>query len=77
MPNPPKPLGRLHSKNPADAAWRAQQAHVDADIEGLSRDPLADLLSAEMNAAGIDPAQQIERLKAYFIARRDHLSAAK
>ena len=32
-----KPLNRLHSKDPADAAWRARQAQVDADIEGLSR----------------------------------------
>ena len=61
----------MHSKNPADAAWRAQQCSIDSDIEGLSRDPQAEQLVAEMDAAGIDVEQQIERLKAYFIARRD------
>ena len=43
-----KRIGRLHAHNPADAAWRAQQAQVDADIEGLSRDAAADRLVAEM-----------------------------
>ncbi len=65
-----KRMSRLHSKDPADAAWRARQAQVDADIEGLSRDPEADRLAAEMAAAGIAPRQRIERLKAYFQARQ-------
>ena len=75
MSRSPKNPSRLHSKNATDAAWRAQQAHVDADIEGLARDPQADRLVAEMDAAGLDPEQQIERLKAYFIARRDRKPA--
>ena len=64
-------MSRLHSKDPADAAWRARQAQVDADIEGLSRDPVADQLVAEMTASGVPPRQQIERLKAYFRARAE------
>ena len=48
-------VSRLHSKDPADAAWRAQQAQVDADIEGLSRDP---------EIEGITTREMIKRLKA-------------
>ena len=60
MPRLFKPVSRLHSKDPADTAWRARQAQVDADIEGLSRDPQADRLAAEMAAAGVAPRQRIE-----------------
>ena len=70
MPKSSKRVSRLHSKDPADAAWRAQQAHVDADIEGLSRDAGIDRFVAEMAAAGIAPRQRIERLKAYVRARQ-------
>jgi hypothetical protein len=65
-----KRIGRLHARNPADAAWRAQQAQVDADIEGLNRDAAADRLVAEMDASGVEPRQQIKRLKAYFRCRQ-------
>ena len=51
--------------------FKLQPSSIDSDIEGLSRDPQADQLVAEMDAAGIDVEQQIERLKAYFLARRD------
>jgi hypothetical protein len=61
---------RLHSQNPIDAAWRAQQAQVDSDIEGLSRDPEADRMTAEMDARGVDIREQIKRLKTYFRSRR-------
>ena len=74
MADTPKPLGRLYSKSQSDAAWRAQQAQVDADIEGLARDPAVDRMIAEMDAAGVDIKQQIKRLKAYFIARRDQIT---
>ena len=49
----PQTLSRLHSKRAEDAAWRERQADVDADIEGLSRDPEADRLMAEMDASGV------------------------
>jgi hypothetical protein len=65
-----KRIDRLHSQNPADAAWRARQAQVDADIEGLSRDAGADQLIAEMDASGVEPHKQIERLKNYFRRRQ-------
>ena len=60
----------LYSNDPAAAAWRAKQADVDADIEGLSRDREADRMIAEMDAQGVDPLQQIKRLKQYFRSRR-------
>lgn len=59
-------IGRLHSKNPIDAAWRAQQAQVDADIEGMHRDPALEQFHAEMKAAGLEPRERIKRLKAYI-----------
>lgn len=65
-----KRISRLHARNPADAAWRAQQAQVDADIEGLSRDTDAARLVAEMDASGVEPRKQIERLKTYFRRRQ-------
>lgn len=69
-------LSRLHSKRAEDAAWREHQADVDADIEGLSRDPEADRLTAEMDAGGVPIEDQIKRLKAHFVARqRDRKSA--
>ena len=57
-----KPASRLHSKNPADAAWRARQAHVDADIEGLPRNRSLDRLMAEMRARGLGPRERIKAL---------------
>jgi hypothetical protein len=65
-----KPLGRLHSKDPADAAWRARQAEVDADIEGLARDAGIDRFFDEMEASGVAPRERIKRLKAYLRVRQ-------
>jgi hypothetical protein len=70
-----RPISRLHSKDPEAATWRAQQAQVDADIEGLSRDPEADRMVADMDAQGISPRDQIAQLKAYFKARQEQKSA--
>ena len=61
---------RLHSQNPIDAAWRAGQARVDADIEGLRHDAEIDQFVDSMKASGIAPRQRIERLKAYVRARQ-------
>ena len=65
-----KRTDRLHSQNPTDAAWRAQQARVDADIEGLRRDEEIDRFVDEMKASGVAPRERIERLKAYVRARQ-------
>jgi hypothetical protein len=71
MPTSPKHVSRLRSKDPADAAWRAGQAQVDADIEGLSCDAGVDRLFDEMEASDIAPRERIKRLKAYFRARQN------
>jgi hypothetical protein len=71
MPTSSKRVSRLHSKDPADAAWRAQQAQVDADIEGLARDAGIDRLFDQMEAEGIAPRERVKRLKAYFRARQN------
>ena len=65
-----KYVSRLHSNNPDDAAWRAQQAQVDADIEGLARNPETERLLAEMTAEGASTQQKIERIKAYYVANK-------
>ncbi len=65
----------FYSNDPAAAAWRAKQADVDADIEGLSRDREADRIIAEMDARGVDPRQQIERLEQHFRSRKGHTAA--
>ena len=71
MPNPNRQrLSRLHSRRAEDAAWRERQADVDADIEGLSRDPEADRLMADMDAGGVPIDDQIKRLKVYFVGRQ-------
>lgn len=70
MPDPNRSsLSRLHSKRAEDAAWRERQADVDADIEGLARDPVADRLMADMDTEGVPVADQVKRLKAYFADR--------
>jgi hypothetical protein len=71
IPTTTKPgRSRLQSQDPVDAQWRSDQANVDADIEGLARDPEADRLIAAMDGAGVPIAEQIERLKRYFIDRQ-------
>jgi hypothetical protein len=69
-PTSAKRIGRLHAQNPTDAAWRARQAQVDADIEGLHRDEGIDRFVDDMKASGVAPRQRIERLKAYIRARQ-------
>ncbi|MEM8625495.1 MAG: hypothetical protein AAGG47_18520 [Pseudomonadota bacterium] len=43
-----------------------QQAMVDADIEGLARSPEIEARIAAWEADGLDPAEQIDKLKRYF-----------
>ena len=70
MPKIKPRVGRMHSQEPADAAWRFEQAQVDADIEGLPRDAEAEKLIAGMAAAGVSPELQNERIKSMFLARK-------
>lgn len=43
-----------------------QQAMVDADIEGLARSPEIEAQIAAWEADGLDPAEQIDKLKRYL-----------
>ena len=56
----------FYGDDKASAKWRAQQADVDADIEGLARDPVAEQLVAEWDQAGISLEEQRARLIIYF-----------
>jgi len=47
-------------------AWRAQQAEVDADIEGLADDQESAELLEQMERAGVSPDEQRARMIAYF-----------
>lgn len=40
----------FYSDAPEAAAWRAEQADIDADIEGLARNPETELMVAKMEA---------------------------
>ena len=70
MPENKPRASRMYSPEPVDAAWRFEQAQVDADIEGLPRDAEAERLIAAMTAAGVPPELQIERIKSMFLARK-------
>jgi len=63
-------LSRLHSKRAEDAAWRAAQAHVDADIEGIGRDADLSRFVCDMKASGVPVGERIKRLKAHVVARQ-------
>ena len=66
----PRPSPDLHSDCAADVAWRSQQAHVDADIEGLPRNPETERLLAQWAAEGLTIERKIQRIKAYYAARQ-------
>lgn len=63
-PNAPAPS--FYGEDAASAEWRSQQAHVDADIEGLARDPVAEKLVEDWRKTGLSSAEQRARLIAYF-----------
>jgi hypothetical protein len=56
---------------------RYEQAMVDADIEGLARSPALEAIVAGWDVEGIDDAERLRRLRAYFAGRRADLNAAE
>lgn len=60
------PAPSFYGEDEASAEWRSQQAHVDADIEGLARDPIAEKLVEGWRKAGLSSAEQRKRLFAHF-----------
>ena len=73
-PKTTKLVDRLHSNNPVDAAWRRQQAQVDADIERLARNPEIERLFDQMEAERLTWPEKIKRLKAYLRAAQKRVS---
>ncbi|MEL7019602.1 MAG: hypothetical protein AAGL18_12835 [Pseudomonadota bacterium] len=70
MTNNKSRRSRYHSNHPEDAEWRMAQAHVDADIEGLSRAPVASKMVEDMVVEGIGVKESIKRLKVYFLQKQ-------
>lgn len=59
------------------ARERYEQALVDADIEGLPRSPEIEAMIAEWEAAGLDVAEQIARLRSYALRQSGDFEAAE
>lgn len=59
----------------AEALDRYESAMVDADIEGLARDPEVEALIAQWREAGVDVETRIERLNDFY--RNRQLRAAE
>lgn len=67
----------LTSDHPDAVKWRVEQANVDADIEGLPRDPKVDQFVASMQREGRSLAEQREGLRRYFQEPERSASAAE
>ena len=67
----------MTSMLPEAMTWRAEQAEVDADIEGLADDPGSAELLRRMEAENVPPDEQRRRLKVYFEEQERRLAAAE
>ena len=63
--NAPATVG-FNEPTPEGAAYRARQAHVHADIEGLARDPGAEKLMDDLRSAGVPISERMARLGEYL-----------
>lgn len=57
-----------------EAKWRYDQAMIDADIEGLPRDPESEVLIEQWREEGVPIEERIERLKQLYRSRSDKLA---
>lgn len=64
-----KRISRFASDRPEDIAWRVEQAEVDGTIEGIETSPELEELVTAMDAEGLSPEEQIERIIAFAKAR--------
>lgn len=63
---------------PEARAWRAEQADVDSDIEGLAKPtPEDEAYSAHVDTLDISDEEKIEMMKAYFIQRNKVARASR
>ena len=56
----------VNDPTPEAAAHRVQQAHVDADIEDLARDPQASAMMDGLRAAGVPISERMARLAEFL-----------
>ena len=56
---------------------RFGQALVDAEIEGIARDPEGEALVQQMLEQGVGGDERRARLKAYLLGREAHILAAE
>lgn len=57
-----KPQFDFNAQTPEAAAYRYEQAHVDADIEGMARDPKLDALHEQWEQDNVPHEERICRL---------------
>lgn len=57
-----------------EAKRRYDQAMIDADIEGLARDPEAEALVEQWMEEGVPIDERMERLKQFLRSRSDKLA---
>ena len=67
-------VSHFHSTDPADAAWRYQQAQIDADIVGLPKDLATEHLIADVTVDGVPIERQIERIDVFYCAGKPEIS---
>ena len=60
----------MTGKSKAAAQYRYEQAMIDADIEGLARDPEAEALVEQWREDGVSVEDRIERLKQFYSDRQ-------
>lgn len=56
----------FNDPTPEGAAYRREQAKIDADIEGLADDPGASKLMDDLRAAGVPIEERMECLFSYL-----------
>lgn len=64
-----KPTVRFNDRSPEGAAYRREQAEIDADIEGLADDAAAARLMDQLRHAGVPIEERLQRLGAYLQSR--------
>lgn len=72
-PAPP----RFSDDTPEARAFRLEQAFVDAEIEGIARDPEAEALLHQLEEDGVSDEERIRRLTAYVKSRFSKTLAAE
>ena len=60
------PLVSFNDPTPEGAAFRGEQAMIDADIEGLARDERVERFMDELRAAGVPIEERMRRLGAFL-----------